>query len=272
METAALRLAAVATLLNGGVAPWPTIAGEFVYDSMRDDILDVTPLSRKPIIIVRTDEDQVSFRENTVMGRQCRMLIEASVVTAAQGADGKTKLDWPKTDPAIELMLNIMEWQIWNALRGMGFWADWFQHTMQYSSLLGYSSTPRYALPDRGAVRLAVRTLEFIFKMREECIVPPLHETDPSVPVFLPPTIVAVINQVVQKGGGEFRTAVIGLGKTLLRYGAAEHPRYPALQRVWTDVTNLGVVIDTPLEQSASLEWAPFTVGNTTLGVPDVNL
>jgi len=62
MERTALRLATVAALLNGGNEPWPTVAGEYVYDSLLDDVVDVIPARRKPVIIVRTDDDEHLFR------------------------------------------------------------------------------------------------------------------------------------------------------------------------------------------------------------------
>ena len=272
MELDALRIATVAALLNGGNQPWPTIAGEFVYDSLRDDILDITPTMRRPVIVVRVDEDQQTFRTNVTMGRQARLLIEISVLTAIEDpATGKSRIDWPKSDPALELMLGVLSWQVWNALRGASPWAQWYQGDAGFKGILGYTSVPRYAPPDRGAVRLAVRTLEYVMRLPSECLVTPLHEFDPSAPPFLPPSIVGVVNYILQNGSGDFRTAVLGLGKTLNRYAAVQKPRLPALQRVWAGFPDYEINARWPLEQAATLEWAPLTVGLTEIGPLNVN-
>lgn len=250
MEQATLRLCAVAALLNGGAGTLrPTVAGDFIFDSKMDDIIDVSPTIRQPIAIVRTDEDSSVFNKNTFVGRQCRLNIEISAVTSVQMADGKSKIDFPKTDAQLELMLNVFEWQVWNALRGYDKWAQWFLNDMNFGALLGYSSTPRFTAPNRGAVRLAVRTLEFVMRMTEECLVPPLSEMDPIAPPFLPPRIVRAINYITAHGGGDFKNAVQGFGRILTRYAQVQQPRFPALRRVWSDFPDLETETHWPIEQ-----------------------
>ena len=71
MERSALRLATVAALINGGNGPpWPTVAGAYVYDSMIDNVVDVVPSKRRPVIIIRIDDDNLVFNRFQVAGRQ----------------------------------------------------------------------------------------------------------------------------------------------------------------------------------------------------------
>lgn len=272
MEQAALRLATCAALLGGGAGPtFPTIAGEFVYDSMRDDIVDVVPEQRRPIIVVRTDENVVTYaKPHVALKQQARLLIEISVLTGVQGPDGKVVvIDQPKTDAALEVQLNILEWQVWNALFGYSEWALWFKKEMGYGGdILEYRGTPRFSPPNQGAVRVAVKTMEWIVQIPLECMIPARNETAPPEPVWLPSKICAVITKIVTDGGGDFRTAVIGLGGVLNHYAAAQPSRHPALRRVWTNLPDLEVETTWPIEQATALQWAPYTMGQATIGVP----
>lgn len=141
-----LRVATVATLLNGGSPPWPTVAGAYVYDSMMDDIVDIVPDRRRPVIVVRTDEDQLVYQAHRVAGRQCRLLIELGVLTAStvkvNGID-EVRVDWPRTDSALEAFLDMLEWQVWNALMGHAPWARWYRDRAKFGTLAAYQSTPR---------------------------------------------------------------------------------------------------------------------------------
>lgn len=272
MEAAAMRLAAVAALLTGGNQPYPTIAKEFVFDSVRDDILDIVPEARTPVIVVRTDEDQVAFTSHKPMKRQCRLIVEVSVVTSVQDkATGKSLISWPKTDTALEIMLNMMEWQVWNALMGKSVWALWFKNDMDYSAnATGYTSLPRFTGRDIGAVRVACRTLEYLIQIPLECPIPALNELDAAEPPFLPPNICDVINYIIENGAGDFRTAVLGLGSMLKRYAAVTPSRHPALQRVWTQYPDYEIETRWPIEQAAALEMAPYVMGQATIGTPTI--
>lgn len=247
MELDALRLAAVVALLNGGSPPWPTLAGKYVFDSLIDTISDVVPIRRKPVIVVRTDEDfELHDRGGTETGRQARLLIELSMVTAVEDPNnpGHRKLDWPQTDAALELQLGTMCWQVYNALRGFGRWAQWFKDECKYSQILAWNSMPRFSGSAGGAggsgtnLRLAARTIEAVFKIRDECIVQPLNELAPESPPFLPPSLLRVVNTVLLKSSkdSDLYKSFVGLRDQLERYAQAERPRMPALLTVYGTV------------------------------------
>lgn len=271
MERTALRISTMAALLNGGTAPYPTLAGEFVYDSLMDDIVDVVGSRRVPVVVVRTDQDVQSYNNNIPMGRQCNLLMEISVVSGSTDATGRARLSWPKTDPALEAMLDLLEWHVYVALRGYSEWAVWFRE--HYTPIFRTSSTPRYSTPDKGLNRLAVRTLEYTTKLGLECRPKPLHEFAPSVPASLPPTMVNLFEYLATHGAGNFKDKYIAQIKdVLLAYGPVPRPIYPALQRVWVDLPKYETQAMWPIEQSAYLVSVPPTTGGIQVETPDLTI
>lgn len=230
MERTALRLATIAALLNGGSAPWPTIAQNRVFDSRMDDIKDLTAKQRAPVIVVRTNDDENMYSGSAWAGRQCRLDIEMSVVTAAtETVDGKEvrRLDWPQTDSAAEAMLDVLEWQAWNAIRGFNPWSAWYHSPegANYGARVRTKSEPRFSSPDRGAVRLAVRTLGYLVPLNQECIAPPLHQLDPAAQPFLPPRLISILNYLVTNATGDFKQSVLEIARMIQRYGYVNRPR-----------------------------------------------
>jgi hypothetical protein len=273
MELTALRLATVAALLNGGNEPYPTIAGPFVYDSLIDDVSDLLATQRRPTIIVRTDDDVTTYNRNAFAGRTGRLLIEAGVLTAATvviGGQEKLRVDWPRTDPTLELMLDILVWQIWNALHGAGDWAVWYR-SVGFGNIQRKSSVPRFTPPQKGTVRQAVRTIDLSQTLADECLPTALNELDvtPDTPPFLPPNLTRVLNYIYEKGAGDFRTGAIELGKTLARYGSTVRPVYPPFERMWSVLGNFdfelkpGDVIDEGTPVGLLAQWdIPQTEGD----------
>jgi len=272
MERTALRLATVAALLNGGNEPWPTVAGEYVYDSLLDDVVDVIPARRKPVIIVRTDDDEHLFRGYQISGRQCRLLIEIGVLTAStyklSTGQELPKVDWPPTDSALEAFLDMLEWQVLNALYGFSDWALWYKEDMKYGTVGSLVSLPRYSAPDRGAVRLAVRTLQLACALPPECIAQPRNEYDgPTLP-FLPMNYINVVGCIIMKGNGAFKKSVLELKRTIDRYGPVPTPTYPAFQRVWAELPKWNIEAEWRIEQAVPFISNGIITQKVILGKP----
>jgi hypothetical protein len=255
MERTALRLATVATLINGGHGPpWPTVAGEFVYDSMIDSVVDVVPSKRRPVIIIRVDDDNLAFNRFQIIGRQARLLIEFGVLSAATTLiNGKEepRIDWPRTDSSLEAFLDLLEWQIWAALRGHGYWASLYQDRWHYGQFSGYSSVPRFSAPERGAVRLAVRTLSILVNLPPECPPSPVKEFAHPVPDVLPEGWVRVVNDLLCTATGDFKKSIEQLAAIIEAHGYLPRPTYPPLQRVWASIPSLEIEAMWPIEQEA---------------------
>ena len=262
-----LRLATATALLNGGGPPFPTLAGEFVYDSLIDDIVNVTPDRRKPVIVVRTDEDQVDYRSAKENSRQCRLLIEISMVTAVT-VNGVARLDWPRTDSALEATLDLMEWQVRNALFGYSEMAQWWQSRV---AVVGYSSSPRYSPPERGSIRLAVRNLELLTLLPFDCPLPLLHEWQSQpIPPQQPPQWVGFVAQLLACTTGGLHSAVEEMAKIVARYGSAPVPTARPFQRVWATLPDYEVEAEWKLEQEAPLAAAPLVTEPPVLGAPTI--
>jgi hypothetical protein len=271
MELDALRLATVGVLLNGGNQPYPTIAGGYVFDSVADEINDLDEGKRRPIVVVRTDEDTVLYSGAVSSGRQARLLIEVSVLSSIADKDGKLIINWPKTDAGMELMLGVLKWQVWNALFGMSEMSQWYRQTMNYVSMIQYNSVPQFATPDRGSVRLAISTMDFLMRLPvTDCVVPPVNERTPPSAPFLPPNLKKVFEYLLAHSVGDYHESLVILQEALTRYGPIPVPRLPAFQRVWATLPDLEIEAGWKIEQSeypgtSPVTTEPIVVENTTV-------
>jgi hypothetical protein len=281
MERTALRLATVGTLLAGGHGPpWPTLAAEFVYDSLIDDVVDVVPAKRKPVIVVRTDDDAQAFKGYTFTTRQVRLLIEFGVLTAStvklQDGTEVPRIDWPRTDSGLEASLDMLEWQIFVALFGYSDWAEWWRGCGNFHGLQSYTSVPRFSPPERGAVRLAVRTISLLMQLPGECVPKLVKEYGPQYPSLLPPDLVTVITGLLNRSTGDFKKSIEELQRIIVRYGPLPIPTAPPLQRVWATVTqplyesgsDFRVEAMWPIEQEAPFQATGLTAAPPSLGAP----
>ena len=131
MNRTALRLSTTAVLTGLGHQPFPTLAGKSVYDSRQDAISDLVAQERRPVVIVRTDEDQRSQRDPRTgqpsaapIYRAIKLRIEISLMTAIKNPDGTVVMAWPVTDAGLELL----EFQLGNALTGNSPLAMWWRN------------------------------------------------------------------------------------------------------------------------------------------------
>lgn len=171
MVRTGLRLAALALLTNGGLEPWPTLAKDYVYDSRRDDLDSVQERMRRPVIVIRTDDDIRDYRSsgNLVSPMQSRfidLLLELSVVTASKDDNGWV-IGWPETDNTLEAVLDMLELQVENCLRGNSVWSMWWKNLR--CPIMGFSSRPEF-MREKSNVRLAARTITVSIQAPPECL------------------------------------------------------------------------------------------------------
>lgn len=275
MERLALRIATVGTLVNGGSPPYPTLANEFVFDSILDDIADVIAKRRKPVILVRTEEDEKQYGDGfKPLKKLTRLCIEISVLTAVTDAQGNLRPEWPQTDSTLEAQLDILEHQVWTGLYGWSDWSQFYSDTMGYTALRGYQSRPRYTTPERGAVRLAVRTLDFLVQLPGDCFPKPLNELDPSAPAWITPNLYMVLKYGLDHGVGQFRDKyIMQLASMVQYYGYTSRPRLPAFQRAWVTLPQYEVEAEWLIPQLAQLEvpTPALEMGALVLGSPSLN-
>lgn len=233
MNRTALRLATVAALTAGGTTP-PTIAGLNVFDSRRDAISDLEPDDRAPVIVVRTDEDFTDRRDSTgkattLARRTVALLIELSIVTARD--DGTN--DWPVSDAGLEAMLDLLEYQVHDALFGVTPWAMWWnEQATLHMPLLEIGSDVALIETDVGIVRFAARMLKLVHQVPEDCL-PPARRTDDPVPAAaLPAALVAIFDKVAADGAGKVKTDFAQIRTWLEARELPKGAAYPPLDGV----------------------------------------
>ncbi len=223
MIRTALRLSTVAALVRGG-APlqFPTVAGPACFDSRNDDVLDVSPEERRPVIIVRTDRDNRSrlTRGGQPTGgttdRTIEVRIEISVLVGIQDDQGNVVPGWPIHDAGLEAMLDLLEYQVEMALFSKAPWALWWQEFWQPE---GFESGPILLGPEQGNVRVAAREILVRVKAAADCAPNPVKQGELLNPGRLDPRLVAVFDKVAADGGGDLKISFADMrAKLLVQY------------------------------------------------------
>lgn len=108
-----LRAATVAALNNNGSAPYPTMAGALVFDSKQDPLEHLTTETLLPAIVIYTGDDRQENMDRGT-GRSYRERVVDLIIDCVIGTwteeNGITAVE---TDPEMEAMLDIFEWQVW---------------------------------------------------------------------------------------------------------------------------------------------------------------
>lgn len=155
----ALRLAVLSALNNNGQAPWPTIAGEKVYDSAINDLEDIAREGVTPVVIVYTDNDAGSTPSQSfrVSDRTTTMTIDiALAVRGHQDAGDEPTLGVPATDDELEMTLDILEAQVMDCLASESEAADIARTIMTGH---GTAITSQRGATREGGHRLAGRSI-----------------------------------------------------------------------------------------------------------------
>ncbi len=160
-----LRTAAVAALLGNPEAP-PTMAGPLVWDSKMDPLAVDEGEFTVPAIIVYTDETTLGQREAgrggvAFSGADTKLVIDLAVASIT-----KAGMTIATTDPELEAMLDIFEWEAWRALTN-----PYAPETLPFLSLVkavtDYSSVPGRAADQ--ANRVAMRQITITVRTPIDC-------------------------------------------------------------------------------------------------------
>lgn len=251
MIRTALRLATMAVLTNGGAEPWPTLAKDYVYDSRRDKLDDVRERMRRPVIVVRTDDDARTNRVGSQVGplqaRSIDLLLEISVVSASKKqipnpayapGNGQPQfiddweIGWPQTDAAIETQLDLLEYQIESVLFGPNPWGLWWQDMPWRRADI--SSTPMFTR-EAIAIRLAARTMRFTMLAPGECMPGWRFDHEPATPATLPDPLLSVFSKIATDGAGDLKISAQQLYDMLVNQTWPEETAFPQLTKVPID-------------------------------------
>lgn len=116
----ALRLAVVMALTNARQAPFPTLAGNDVYDSRMDPVQGAEKGELLPHIVIYTDEDQGRGLSNNNGGPpfgQTVDLVFDLTIGMYDERDGEGGVFRIETEPALEGVLDLLEEQVLEVFR-----------------------------------------------------------------------------------------------------------------------------------------------------------
>lgn len=174
---AVLRLAAVAALRDR------TWAGPRVFDSDNTPLVDALGVgdTAKPYIVVFTDEDgrpDLVGADIYSARRQLELVLEIGVASAVMAESGDAVLEFPRTDAAMELVIDMVQSQALAAVFGdaQSEWGEiirdlLFGHVTRITSQRGGSSQPR----ERWAARQVTIMTDTIADMPPGTPLPPGH-------------------------------------------------------------------------------------------------
>lgn len=128
-----LRWAWVHALTNFSTAPYPTLAGNLVYDSKIEPAEDFKEDQILPLCVVYTDYDRYHWLHQSLNNRD-RLLtvtLELLVAQIKELPNGEGfSVRYPNTDPELEASLDLFEVQVAHAIRATNPAAECVRHFM----------------------------------------------------------------------------------------------------------------------------------------------
>jgi hypothetical protein len=160
------RIAGVCALNNFGEAPYPTMAGEHIYDSKIEPIEDSKEDIVYPMCAIYTDydKDHWNYSGGTMKHRLMTVTIELIVVQfqlqkppkgAPASAPPVYEARYPLTDSELETSLDIFETQVFRALAAGNVASDLFSYLCPSYE----SAVSRRGASWEGGQRLAARQI-----------------------------------------------------------------------------------------------------------------
>lgn len=270
MQRLALRIITKGALLHAGLAPYPTMAGERVFDSDRTNINDLSADKEGPAILIRTDADARDMQgpgarpASHVLLRTCEMRIQFAFWGPRSTPDPQNPSGppiqlnpWPVTDARLEAMLDLFEYQIEAALMGSHPYAAWWRQRFQ---MQGFASTQAFVEDEEGRHKLASRELVMNVVLPSECI-PSAERLEevPSTPA-LPVELKKVFDRINIDGTGDFKAYAAGLKTMLLSDYLPTGYQYPALNIVKMQIPEP----NTPQGQTPRIDMEAYLLQKTS--------
>lgn len=213
-----LRLSTIAALTNGGVGPFPTIAGDNVFDSRQDPTSDLDPGQWIPTISVYTEQDVVDDAANTpgrFRSREIGLSIGYEVGGWHQDDENTQSYVVPETTAALELRLDMLSHQIRTALFAATIWGDlWRSHIRELKSI----SSVRFATSDHH-YRLASREFTFAMEVAPDCDIGVWVSNDPVPPPEIPEPLATVLQTIFDNGDGDTLALATDLNNQITSVG-----------------------------------------------------
>lgn len=175
------RLAAVTSLNNFMQEPWPTLAGQYIFDSKIEPVEDMKHDIMFPCVVIYTDYDKDHWKkagrvhEERVMSLTLELLVVQSIQDKDEQSKPIYKLECPMTDSEIESALDTLESQAFRALTLGTVSSDAFN----YICPTYHNTISRRGASVEGGLRLAARQITLEMKaLREPMtgVIPPIIE------------------------------------------------------------------------------------------------
>lgn len=199
LDRTALRLAITTALTNAQQAPYPTLAGPYVFDSRIDAIQGASKGELLPHIVIYTDADDGRGLSNNnggpPFGRTVSVVFDLTIgmYDERDGEGGVFKIE---TEPALEAMLDLLEAQVLEVFRQPR--TVWAQRLFEHHIIRIPSwSSLRFVERD-GQVRLAGRQITAQMEL------PPPPDADivaTAGPAALPEPLGGLIAAIIAHGG-----------------------------------------------------------------------
>lgn len=151
-----VRLAAISALNNYMQAPYPTLAGDKIFDSRIEPVEDFKEDVLFPVCVIYTDYDRDHWDHHSMMSKDRFLTITFELLIAqVTEQDGGFLVNHPNTDSELETSLDIFEIQIENAFKADNVAANCFRYLM--NSYVGVIS--RRGATVEGGTKLAARQI-----------------------------------------------------------------------------------------------------------------
>lgn len=206
-----LRAAFVRCLSNDGIAPFPTIADQRVFDTRIGEIEERKD-ALLPFIAVYTDGDQ---RQQLARGdprptfaRTIDVVIELAIGTWGLEA-GTMVFMAPETDAELEALLDLLELQIWSALFDqVSPHATAVQHLVK--EWVGWDSIPGRS--PHGTNKITARQLTITCRVADDCIPDEsMSGPRPSAESIFPAYLAPLVEQIKTRPAlGSLKRIVFG--------------------------------------------------------------
>lgn len=214
MNRAALRLATVAALTNGGAEPWPTMARDRVFDSRQDPIDMTGAIEMMPVVVVHSESDRQSRSVNGLLAvsrtvdRRLDLRIEIALTPRAFDEAGVPLSLWPVVDADLEATLDLFEYQVETALFGAGPWAAWWRGLAAITE----TTSSRYVIEiEQQNLRFAAREIVLAASIAGDCHPKAVIDGQAVPATALPAAFTAVTAKILADGSGQLADNVTRL-------------------------------------------------------------
>lgn len=228
-----LRAATVLALTRGGDGPFPTMAGEAVFDSKLMPVADISAETHLPVILVYTDADKRRNKDTNAARtweRKLELVIEIAISSIKPGAQA----EWAETDAELEATLDLFEAEVETALFDPT--SPWSAHWRKLiKSFESWESVPHRSAEQ--AARYAVRQIVIDVCVHTDCLPTPSTEA-PQLPVTTDengvhiPGALLPIPYLLPFERETLATSPALESTRLLLSGASTQPIVPALKRI----------------------------------------